>query len=286
MKRLLSLFCALTIHLNIFGHYQLINEPIDVIIPAIEKDLSTLEYCIQGIKNNCLGLRRVIVVSPNRLTHNAEWFPESDYPFSKDDVARYLNRLNPIKTAQYINKPNKRIGWYYQQLLKLYAPSVIPGISSNVLIVDADTVFFRPITFLNEKNGGNYAVGQQHHKPYFEHSNKLLPGLKFFLKDKSGICNHMLFQKAVIDDLFFQVESIHKVEFWKAFCLCVNPGYLSCSGASEYEIYFNFAFSRTNQVKIRHLRWMNSSDLHLMEQHSQTGYDYVSYHAWLRKYPE
>lgn len=286
MKRLLSLcFALISFHVSGFDktHYVLLDDPIDVVIPAIEKDLATLEYCIQGIKDNCQNCRRIIVVSPKKLTDNAEWYPETDYPFSKDDVSLYLNRMDPIQAKLFKQKTDSRLGWYYQQLLKLCAPSVIPGISSNVLVVDADTVFFRPIEFLNEDGGGNYAVGQEYIKAYFKHSNKLLPGLKKVFADKSGVCHHMLFQKAVMDDLFFQVESFHKQEFWKAFCLCVNPSDLSKAGAADYEIYFNFAFSRTDQAKIRPLNWRNSSDLHRIEYHSQAGYDFVTYHAWLRK---
>ena len=49
----------------------------------------------------------------------------------------------------YVSKKEKRIGWYYQQLLKQYAPFVIPKISSNVLILEPDTIFLKQVTFMN-----------------------------------------------------------------------------------------------------------------------------------------
>ena len=44
-------------------------------------------------------------------------------------------------------------------------------------------------------------------------------------------------------------------------------------------------FSRTNQVKIRPLKWMNASDLSdkAREDHSKMKFDYVAYHAYARK---
>ena len=39
------------------------------------------------------------------------------------------------KAREFLASPVTRIGWIYQQLLKLYAPFVIPGISSNVLVL-------------------------------------------------------------------------------------------------------------------------------------------------------
>src|SRR5688572_23476311 len=70
--------------------YPFSNEPIDVVIPAIEKDLSTLEACIQGIRKNCPQVRRVIVVSPRPLTDQAEWFNEGAFPFHKRIISLLL----------------------------------------------------------------------------------------------------------------------------------------------------------------------------------------------------
>ncbi|MDB6082063.1 MAG: hypothetical protein JWO53_1335, partial [Chlamydiia bacterium] len=130
--------------------YQLPKDPIDVVIPCTSKDLGTLEVCIRGIKKYGKNIHRVIVVSDKRYTDSAEWFDEKLYPFSKFDIA--LNILGEeAKAREFQDAPNSRLGWIYQQFLKLYAPFVIPKISSNVLILDADTVFVNPIAFTNSK---------------------------------------------------------------------------------------------------------------------------------------
>lgn len=60
------------------------------------------------------------------------------------------------------------------------------------------------------------------------------------------------------------VELNHNDTFYNVF--------LKNSGASEYEIYFNFIFYKfKDNVVIRPLKWKN------------TDYDYISYHCWSRQ---
>ncbi len=286
MRRLifffLMLFCAfLKSEALDKRHYVFAREPIDVVITCIEKDLKTLNLCIESIRTYCQGVRRIIVVSPKLLTDKAEWFDEKLFPFSFADVSYYLNGQDQNRSREFLSKPGSRCGWYYQQLLKLYAGFVIPDISSNVLIVDADVVFLRPISFLNEQGGGLYTSGSECHKPYFVHAKELIPGFQKVYPNLSGVAHHMLFQRPVLIDLFEVVESAHQMDFWKAFCFFVNPSDLNRSGASEYEIYFNFVLLRTDQVSLRPLKWKNAKDLKNLGDYKKRKYDYVAFHEYL-----
>ena len=121
-------------------NYCLSKEAIDVVIPCTEKDLATLNLCIEGIRKNCSNIRRIIVVSQKQYTQSAEWFDEKLFPFSKFDLALQIFG-DAVQAQKFVQAPNSRIGWIYQQLLKLYAPCIIPKISSNVLILML-TLFF------------------------------------------------------------------------------------------------------------------------------------------------
>lgn len=267
--------------------YRFTDDPIDVVIPCCRNDLDTLDLCIAGIRKNCSQIRRVIVVSSEPFTDEAEWFDEKNYPFNKESIALYLLSQDTQLANQYLSKPNSRVGWYYQQLLKLYASFVIPHLSPNLLIVDADAIFLRPVVFLDEFNCGLYTAGGgglcgiQYHRPYFDHAEKLIPGLEKVFPNYSGIAHHMLFQKPVLDDLFNEVKTTHGTELWKAFCQCVEIKEIHGSGASEYEIYFNFVFGRTNQVSIRHLEWAEIP-LNYLPFYRLKGYDYVACHYHMR----
>ena len=54
---------------------------IDVVIPAHKKDVDTLDLCIDGIRNNVKDVRRIIVVSKDKLTDNQEFYSEEDFQF-------------------------------------------------------------------------------------------------------------------------------------------------------------------------------------------------------------
>lgn len=260
-------------------HYRLEMDPIDVVIFCIEKDLPTLDLCIEGIRKNGKDVRRIIVVSPRQLTNKAEWFSEKNYPFQLFDIAMEFFGGNENKAKKFLSG-HSRSGWIYQQLLKLYSAFVIPDISSNVLVLDADTIFLNPVSFRTSSGEGLYNPGFQSHHPYFEHMQRLIPGLKRISSKYSGIANYMLFQRAVLQDLLSTIESIHHIEAWKAFCRCIDHQHLNFSSMSEYEIYFNFVFSRTNQMKIEPLLWEDRAritDLGLLQ---SKGYSYATCHSW------
>jgi Family of unknown function (DUF6492) len=290
-KILVASVLALTLVFNFCNaqstFYSFRNDPIDVVIPAANKDAFILTYCIKSIRKYVSNVRRIIVISKDYLAADAEWFDENSFPFSKADVAFYLNKEDSSLAQKYLNERPSRVGWYFQQLLKLYATFVIPNISSNILIVDADVIFLKPVNFLSGGNAGLYNIGTECHTPYFDHATKLIPNFTKIYPEYSGVCHHMLFQRAVIEDLFQTVEDYNHIEFWKAFCLHVNPGYLKTSGASEYEIYFNFVFSKTPQVEIRQLKWANKPPLEspdalpqLIYQARQEGLYYISCHNY------
>lgn len=266
--------------------FQLKDEPIDVVIPSTEKDISTLDLCIDGIRKNCVGIRDIYVVSKNKLTDKAIWICEDIYPFNKELIAEAVFDNKEQKEKYYTKNPRNRIGWIYQQLLKLYAPFIIPEISSNVLIIDSDTIFLNKTTFLNDSAEPFFNISFHEDNPtYYEHAVQVVPGL-IKVTDASGITHHMLFQRPVLESLFDRVEKQHKVEFWKAFCKCSCGENLASgkeSPCSEYEIYFNFILATTNQAHIRELKWDNINSLKNIEQYRMNGYHYISAHAYLRR---
>lgn len=257
------------------------NDPIDVVIPCVEKDLITLNLCIKGIRENGANVRRIIIVSNKHLTNEAEWFNEANYPFSWQDVGEALTKYKPFLAAELI-QAGSRTGWYYQQLLKLYAPLVIPDISPNVLILDADTIFLNRVNFMNEQNGGMYNPGSEYHLPYFQHAARLISGFYKCFPEYSGISHHMIFQKPVIELIMDEVENQCNAPFWKTFCILVDPFTLLHSGASEYEIYFNYVFACTNQTSIRLLKWKNIEKMSEISELKNQGFHYVSYHSYNR----
>ncbi len=259
-------------------------EPIDAVIPCHKKDLGTINLVIEGLRKNVKNLRRIIVVSATKLTDKAEWFDERNYPFTQKTIALEIFR-DRRKAKEFMNHPKTRIGWIFQQFLKSYAIFVIPNISSNVLIVDADTIFLRPVTFQDPQTAaGLYNPATENYKFYFDHLERVLPGFKKVFPQHSGIAHHMLLQRSVMDELYTEIRKAHNQEPWKVFCEKVDHEELfrSCM-CIEYELYFNFVFSRSNLVKIRCFKWHNVP-FHRYQKDPKSyaiNFDYVSCHSWM-----
>ena len=122
--------------------------------------------------------------------------------------------------------------------------------------------------------------GTECNRHYFIHAKKLIPDFQQIFQQYSGISHHMLLQRCILEDLFALITKNHEIEPWKAMVCCINP-YVR-SSMSEYEIYFNFVFSRTDQVKIRLLKWANADEIYLnkLTEYKLQNYDYISCHAY------
>ena len=252
---------------------------IDVVIPVCQKDLRTLDYALM-VLGNMEGVSVALLLFPtSRIRTRRSGLMKGDNPFSKKDVEQKISELLPAGHPY----DGKRNGWVYQQLLKFYAPFIIPGIASNVLVLDADTIFLRSVSFIDQDGTALYNVGTEYCPAYFQHAKKLIndrPITKVF-REYSGICNHMLFQRPVLDDLFAEIRKNHNMEPWQALLTCINPDALAFSCMSEYEIYFNFIFSRKYNVKIRKLMYEDCGfSLNKIRQRQMDEFHYISCHAY------
>lgn len=241
----------------------------DIVIPVGPNDLEVFEQQVQYTKRNCIGYRNIYVIAASSLTlkdPSLIFYDEANFPFDVKKMHTYAKSDN-----------SKRNGWYFQQLLKLYAGSILPGILERWLVIDTDTFFLKPTEFIKD-NICLYANGVEHWYPYFHHMDRLLPGLKRVLPI-SGICHHMMFEQKYVKEMMATVEERTQMPFWHAFMMKVNPGEYNQSGASEYELYFNYMLTfHPECIRIRSLRWANVDTLDL-----NSTLDYISYHHYMRK---
>jgi hypothetical protein len=231
----------------------------DIVIPIGPNDVSIGEKQIEFTKKNVIGYRNIYIICSINI-EGCITIPETSFPFSINTVAEY-------------HKKNNRNGWYLQQLLKLYAGFVIPDILDTYLVIDVDTFFLKPTLFLNKKCMYNYA--DEYYHPYFIHMKKLHPSFEK-VHSNSGICHHMMFQTKYVKEMMNMIEELHNELFYKVFLKQVTD--ILGSGASEYEMYFNFMIkNHTDEIIIRKLSFINTGHFN-----TNVYYDYISYHHYLR----
>jgi FkbM family methyltransferase len=240
-----------------------IIDSFDIVIPVGPNDIDVIQIQLEYTKKNIIGYRNIYVICYDPTIHidGCITVNENIFPFSLETVAGLHGKL-------------ERNGWYLQQLLKLYAGKVIPDILDRYLVIDSDTFFLRPTTFV-ENGKCLYNYGVEYHPPYFTHMAKLDKDLTKMDMRKSGICHHMMFETKYIDEIIDKVEHNYNDVFYNIFLKFVTD--TTGSGASEYEIYFNYMIkTHSDKIIIRKLKWKNTVQID-----GNDDFDYVSCHSYM-----
>lgn len=248
----------------------------DIVICVGPNDSDVIANMIQYTKKNIIGYRKIFLIckDPGIKIDGTYTIDERIFPFSIQDINKFLNELDRSQWHLL-----DRTGWYLQQLLKLYAGNIIPDILEKYLVLDSDTFFLKPTTFIDSTGKGLFNFGDEYNVPYFGHMTRLHPSLYKF-NNNSGICHHMMFFNNLINEMFRLVEDYHNndLPFWRIFLDCIDKNDTSISLASEYEIYFTYIqIHHPDKYLIRKLNWLNSHAFY-----NYPDKDYISVHWYMR----
>lgn len=252
----------------------------DIVIPLGPNEVMNIHNQIEYTKKNVKGYRNIYIITNTSKNSNLKLddciiIDESIFPFKMADIASYFYSYNG---------KNNRNGWYLQQLIKLYSGFIIENILDNYLVIDADVFFFKPIEFIKSSKF-IFTTSNEYHVPYFEHMKRLHPSFNK-ISNKSGIAHHMIYNKNYVREMFDLVENFHNSPFWKIFIESVKEHFKysiehADSGASEYEIYFNYMLQyHKDIVIIRELNWANVN--YNFNLSTKTDYDYASLCSWMK----
>jgi hypothetical protein len=245
----------------------------DMVVPLHKKDTPVFyTYTLPHLLKNAVGLQTLyIVCSPDAQMDlsglkQVKYFDEQRITtFSFEEVKAYLNRTS-------------RAGWYYQQLLKLYAHQYLPDLLDYYVIWDSDTVLLKPTPFFHNDYGeirGLYAISPERNPPYMEHMDRLCPGLTRLSHEWGGVTHHQPWTRSVLKDLFQRVEFRFGTPFWKGYLRCVEEKHYGGAGCADYEIVMAFAGRfHPESLEIRPLRWANRREL----PNPSEGLDFVALH--------
>ena len=250
----------------------IIPAPFDIVVPLHKKDMPVFyTYTLPHLLKNAVGLQTLyIVCKPDAVRDisyaNVKFVNEENITqFTFEEIKQYMNNTS-------------RAGWYYQQILKLYAHQYIKTLSEHYVIWDSDTVLLKPNAFFHNDYGeirALFAISPEYNPPYMEHMDRLIPGLTRYSGRWGGVTHHQPWTKSVIRDLFQRVEFRHSFPFWKGYLRCVEQKHYGGAGCADYEIVMAFSFTyHSNTILIRPLMWANRRELPDPSEHL----DFVSLH--------
>lgn len=217
---------------------------IDVVIPAIEKDLGTLPYVIDGIRTKVKHrIGRIYVVSPPSLRIKR---------LCRKKSCTFVNekKVLPIgkKNIVYRSKKWERSGWLYQQLLKLGSSRIVR--KRHYLVMDADTVLVSPHRFRIGAKTVFYCRGWS--QPEYYRTYRKLVGRKA-PSPRSFVAHYMLFDKIKLGRLKRRIEARHGKPWYRAILSSIDR--TKQYGFSEFETYGNFLYAENpRQTLLRSAR--------------------------------
>jgi len=205
---------------------------IDILIPAIEKDLETLPYVIDSVKKHVKHpIGRILIVAPKRRRM---------IELCKIKKCKFVdeNTVLPItkKNIHFRSKKWERSGWLFQQLLKMSGDTLCT--SDYFLVIDADTVLIRPHVFTAGNKTVFYCRGWSQPE-YFKTYRKLL-GKKPSSRS-SFVTHYMLFKRSKLAQLKRTIQSKHQTSWHTAIIRKMDKS--KQFAFSEFETYGNFLYS-------------------------------------------
>lgn len=240
----------------------------DIVILLGPNDVNQINRQLEYNKKNIIGYRNIYIIpyDPNIQFDGCITIPESMFPFN-------------IFTVYNFHGETVRGSWYLQQLLKLYAGLVIPDILERYLIIDSDTIFLKPTTFVQDGlclfNYCNEFWGE-----YYLFMERLHPSFKK-MDGNSGVSHHMMFETKYVKEMIEMVQKNHdNHHFYDIFLYRVDRNYILGSGASEYELYFNYMLNyHSDKFILRKLLFINTGDFDdKTDLYKELDLDYVSVH--------
>lgn len=238
------------------------SNKIDAVVLTTAKDTRAFIKSIESGLKHLVDVDKIYVVTPHvedltkQLAHimspRIVLVDESVFPFTGENVTQVMfetvreRGLYPMTgNSQFEKTVWGRIGWFLQQLLKLYAGRVI-GLGDFVLL-DSDLVWFKDIKFFADSSTDsatstttpvttpstesassvtlpaytgpryNYVTSSQYHGAYLAILERIA-GVPFLANQpvhRSGVCHHMVVVKSVMDDLIDRSEKMHGLPFWQ-----------------------------------------------------------------------
>ncbi len=246
-------------------------------IPVGPKDRDFVHHIIPHIQQNALGLHKIYIVTAEKhieiIAQNTQYSANNIHFVPEETFPQWSHRLE----QHGVN--SERVGWYVQQLIKLYAGLYIPHLMNRYVVWDADTFLMRPMKmFANVHGGAFFCTTGQYHLPYFKHMNQLHPQLKRVRVNESGICNFMPMFLPFVQELFDFVKHNQQKLFDEVFIDSIDIR--ENSGASEFEIYYNYLLTFHPDKVHSQMLTMDNSSSQLPDK--SANFDIISVH-WYRR---
>jgi len=141
-------------------------------IPIIKKNYYNFKKIYKGINLFVLVPKKNKKIFKKKLNFKDICIIDEDSIIKFSRFKKISNKY--LANTIYFNKIQNRLGWYYQQILKIsFIFEFIEKRNENIIIWDADTIIIRKIDFFNKNLSNNHGTTSYYHRAYYE-TNKFI----------------------------------------------------------------------------------------------------------------
>jgi len=206
---------------------------ISVLIPLAAKDIDNAALSVKSVKECLLHpIDQIIIVGQN---------DKRIEEFCKSNNLKYINEEDILPTEilelkTEVNRKNNN-GWIRQQLIKLNAFDYVDA--ENILVHDADTIFVRPISFIDDRKRQILFSSDEYIENYHKMTRHLIGPINRY--PRSFIAHGMLFQRDLMRSLHQKIYSHCQLNINSAVAFYYEK--MDGASLSEYELYGNYLFN-------------------------------------------
>ena len=186
------------------------------------------------------------------------------------------------KRINYIVNSEDRSGWLFQQLLRLGADKIVKN--NDYLVLDSDTCFLNPITFIDKNENYNFYMTDEYHLPYFKAIKRLFKNINFLRI--SFTSHNIIMNKKVLKELKYEIENNTDKVWFNAIISLASPVEACCY--SEYDCYGHYFTSRYSNYNLIPFYNISTSrneinDINSLKKFYKSAYLTLSMHSYTRE---
>jgi len=228
----------------------------NIVIPVVYKDYLFLN---KSIKYICKYLNpvKIYIITDEKMYRFLPNFirnhPQCEI-LCEDAIIKDMTFITIQQILKQQGRTHTKVGWYFQQFLKIGFSCSQFCTTDYYLSWDADTIPLRKIDLFDKDGHPYFTMKSEYHKPYFDTMERILSMGK--TNPSSYIAEHMMFNKKIVCELISKImESDVKGDTWFEKILnSLVPEEISPFSFSEFETYGTYCYTFHPQLyKERHL---------------------------------
>ena len=145
-------------------------------IPIIKKNYNNFKKIYKDINLFLIVPKKNKKIFKKKLIFKDLFIIDEESIISFSKFKKISNKY--LSKTIYFKEIQNRLGWYYQQILKIsFIYDFIEKRKENIIIWDADTIIIKKINFFNKNFSNNHGTTSYFHKAYYETNKSILKKL-------------------------------------------------------------------------------------------------------------